>query len=78
MARKKSQRKEWGMLSFFLFLVGFFGIHKILLNNFILEPSGLTESITILFFKLSPAEVITNAFDMMWGMIIWSSVKQIL
>jgi hypothetical protein len=78
MARKKSKRKEWGMFSFLLFLIGFFGIHKIILSNFILEPAGLTESITILFFKVSPAEVITNAFDMAWGMIIWSSVKQIL
>jgi hypothetical protein len=77
MVRKKSKnRKNWGLLSFFLFVVGFFGIPNILIKNFVLGPAGLTTDIIILGLKVSPAEPILNAFNFIWGAMIWHSVKQ--
>jgi len=76
MRNRKKNRKNWGVLSCILFLIGFFGIHTIIFKNFILEPAGLTGSVHILGLEISPAEVILNAFNMLWGMFAWHSVKQ--
>jgi hypothetical protein len=74
--RNKKNRKGWSLFASLMFLAGFFGIHTILLKNLVLEPMGLMNTVHIWFLKLSPGEMTLNAFDFVWGALIWHGVKQ--
>ena len=76
--RNKKRRKKWGLLASILFIIGFLGIHTIIIKNLILEPSGLMDTVHIGFLELSPGEMILNAFNFIWGATIWHSVKKVL
>jgi len=76
--RTKRRRKEWGLFASILFITGFLGIPTIILKNFVLEPSGLMDTVHIGFLELCPGEMISNAFNFLWGATIWHSVKKVL
>jgi hypothetical protein len=60
-------------------VIGFFGIHSILIKNLILYPVlGSNDLINIFGFKIEVSDIIMNLVDMLWGMIVWSSGKRIL
>ena len=60
-------------------MIGFFGIHSILIKNLILYPVlGSNDLINIFGFKIEVSDIIMNLVDMLWGMIVWSSGKRIL
>ena len=62
-----------------LFLVGFFGIHSILIKNLVLYPVlGNNDIITIFGFKVEISDLLMNMIDMCWGALIWSSGKRVL
>ena len=62
-----------------LFLVGFFGIHSILIKNLVLYPVlGNHDIISVFGFKIEISDVIMNGIDMLWGAMLWQSGKRVL
>ena len=60
-------------------MIGFFGIHSILIKNLVLYPIlGSHDIISVFGFKIEVSDIIMNLVDMLWGMIVWSSGKRIL
>ena len=60
-------------------MIGFFGIHSIIIKNLILYPMlGSHDLISLFGFKIELSDIFMNLVDMIWGTIVWSSGKRIL
>jgi len=60
-------------------VIGFFGIHSIIIKNLILYPMlGSHDLISLFGFKIELSDIFMNLVDMIWGTIVWSSGKRIL